>query len=82
VGYDNDNFRSTYWDSASNTGYAPRRDTSGYDSDYLMGSVHSAGFQVVMCDGSVHSINYNITLDVHRRLGSRNDGQPADVSQY
>jgi Protein of unknown function (DUF1559). len=76
VGYDNDNFRSTH------TSYPPRRDTPGVDSTFWMGSIHSFGFQVVMCDGSVHSINYNIDPNVHRRLGSRNDGQPVDVTQY
>jgi len=76
VGYDNDNFRSFH------INYAPRRDTPGVPSKHLAGSAHSAGFQVVMCDGSVHSINYNIDPEIHSRFGSRNDGQPADVTQY
>ncbi len=82
VGWDNDNFRTTYWNASNNTGYRPRRDTPGNHDTFSMGSAHSEGFQVVMCDGSVHMVNYSIDPEVHRRLGSRNDGQPVDVSQY
>jgi prepilin-type N-terminal cleavage/methylation domain-containing protein len=82
VGYDNDNFRNTYFDASSNTGHLPRRDTIGINSTQLMGSAHAEGFQVVMCDGSVQMISYGIAGDVHRRLGSRNDGQPVDVTQF
>jgi hypothetical protein len=76
VGYDNDNFRSTH------PSYIPRRDQANFDSPHLIGSVHASGFQAVMCDGSVHSINYNIAPDVHRRLGNRKDEQPVDVTEY
>jgi hypothetical protein len=76
VGYDNDNFRNT------NTAHAPRRDTPGFNSAQLMGSAHAEGFQVVMCDGSVHMVSYGIDAQTHQRLGSRNDGQPADVTQF
>ena len=76
VGYDNDNFRNTHLN------HAPRRDTPGFNSSQLMGSAHSGGFQVVMCDGSVHMVNFSIDPEVHRRFGSRNDGQPADIGQY
>ncbi len=76
VGYDNDNFRNTHLN------HSPRRDTPGFNSSQLMGSAHSAGFQVVMCDGSVHMVSFNIDPEVHRRFGSRNDGSPADIGQY
>ncbi len=29
-----------------------------------------------MCDGSVHTVNYNIDLPIYRRLGNRADGLP------
>ena len=82
VGYDNDNFRNTYYNASNGTGHLPRRDTPGFNSSQLMGSAHSAGFQVVMCDGSVHMVNFSIDGEVHRRFGSRNDGLPADIAQH
>ena len=76
VGYDNDNFRNTY------PAHRPRRDTPGVYSSQWMGSAHAGGFQVVMCDGSVHMVNFSIDAEAHRRFGSRNDGQSADIGQY
>ena len=43
------------------------------------GSAHPAVFQVVMCDGSVHAVSYNIDRNTHRYLGNRIDGQVASV---
>lgn len=76
VGWDNDNFRTTY------PSYIPRRDTPGFNDTFRMGSAHAEGFQVVMCDGSVQMVSYSIDPEMHRRFGSRNDGQPADITQY
>ena len=81
VGYDNDNFRNTYYNASTGVGHLPRRNTPGFHSSQLMGSAHSAGFQVVMCDGSVHMVSFSIDPEIHRRFGSRNDGQPADIGQ-
>ena len=73
VGYDNDNFRSV------RNNEPPRRDKPGSSSTFWIGSAHSSGYQVVMCDGSVHLLNYNIDVAVHQRLASRDDGSPVDV---
>jgi hypothetical protein len=40
------------------------------------GSAHPAGMQCTMADGSVHTIPYDVGLEVFRRLGVRNDGLP------
>lgn len=45
----------------------------------IFGSAHSSGFQVALCDGSVRIITYGIDLDVHGRLGNRNDGLPVEL---
>jgi prepilin-type N-terminal cleavage/methylation domain-containing protein/prepilin-type processing-associated H-X9-DG protein len=52
----------------------PQRDTSSSDADpttkkyaiNMWGSPHAAGFNMVFCDGSVHTLEYGIDLLVHR----------------
>ena len=46
----------------------------------MFGSPHAGGWDVVFCDGSVHSISYSIDLDTHRWLGDRKDHQPLDAT--
>jgi len=46
------------------------------------GAAHASGFQSVFVDGSVHSISYGITLDVLKRLSSRNDGQVVSANEF
>ncbi len=45
------------------------------------GSSHQAGFQVVLCDGSVHVIPYDIDGLAHQSYGVRDDGNAAAASQ-
>ncbi len=42
---------------------------------YIFGSAHTGGFNVVLCDGSVRIVQYNIDQDNFRRLGNREDGE-------
>jgi hypothetical protein len=42
------------------------------------GSVHATGCHFVFADASVRTINYHIDPSVHRRLGHRSDGEPAE----
>jgi hypothetical protein len=51
----------------------PARDGRDVE-DRLFGSAHPAGCEFVFCDGSVHTIRYDIDPEVHRRLGNRKDG--------
>ncbi|MBU4273588.1 MAG: DUF1559 domain-containing protein [Planctomycetes bacterium] len=58
--------------------YAPRQDENSFHV-FIFGSAHSGGFNVAMCDGSVHFVRYSIDLETHRRLGNRKDGLPIDA---
>ena len=63
------------WCGNSET-YKPMQDTPGFeDCTSRFGSAHSGGFHMLMCDGSVHLINYYISGQVHERLGNRRDGR-------
>jgi prepilin-type N-terminal cleavage/methylation domain-containing protein/prepilin-type processing-associated H-X9-DG protein len=48
----------------------------------LFGSAHSAGFNVVMCDGSVHTIDYHIDSQVHEYLANRKDGKSFGADKW
>lgn len=71
VGYDNDLYRST------NGVYGiPHKDNENVANQLVYGSIHPAGFNAVMCDGSVRVIAYSIEALVYDCLGNRNDGVP------
>ncbi len=62
--------------------YPPMQDKPGYVNTYLWGSAHPGGFNMAFCDGSVHTIQYSIDLEVFRRLSNRQDGQPISAASY
>jgi type II secretory pathway pseudopilin PulG len=55
--------------------WPPEQDRAGFDAFEGFGSAHPGGWQVALCDGSVHTIPYSIDLIVHRALASRFDGE-------
>ena len=71
VGSDRDVFRHSF---------QPCRDRAGLDCSYSFGAAHSAGFQVVLCDGSVHLVSYGIESLTHERMVDRRDGLPVDTA--
>ena len=60
----------------------PRMDKPNRVYENAFGGPHPSGWQVAFCDGSVHSIAWGIEIKTHRRLGSRNDGEPVDSSTF
>ncbi len=45
------------------------------------GSAHAAGWNVVLCDGSVRTMGYWLDPEIHHRLGNRADYQVIDFSK-
>lgn len=74
VGFDNDSCRESY--------NQPLVDTPGISLEDRFGSAHSQVWQAVMCDGSVHTLSYDIDVVVHRRMGNRKDGEPTGTSAF
>ena len=67
VGYD--------WDTHRFAHKPPIQDSPGADLYEVFGSAHPGAWSVVLCDGSVRSISYDIDLTTHKRLANRHDGQ-------
>jgi len=79
TGFNNDNNRTAY--------FAARNDLHERDSDdpaqryTFFGSIHPGTWNMAFCDGRVRSLSYEMSLEIHRRLGSRDDGQVASWSE-
>lgn len=83
TGVNNDNSRTTYYDSATPSASAvPRQDCYGFYSYIIFGSAHAGAMNVVFCDGSTHAVSYSIDPLTHSRLGARNDGEPLDGGRF
>lgn len=54
--------------------------SSSVYGDNRFGSSHPGGFNAALCDGSVRFLPYTVQLDVFRRLGCRQDGEPFELS--
>ncbi|MCO6456997.1 MAG: DUF1559 domain-containing protein [Pirellulaceae bacterium] len=82
TGWDQDVVRQACWQWAPTSdciGPAARIDKRGIpcgSGQNRFGSSHPGGFQVVMADGSVKFLYYEMDLETFRRLGNRHDGEP------
>jgi hypothetical protein len=75
-GGDNQGYFEGYdWDSHRWADQPPLRDTPGGNFFRQFGSAHPGVWQVVMCDGSVRALSYDIDLMLHRHFANRGDGQ-------
>jgi hypothetical protein len=55
--------------------WPPMRDPLGIEPNKnTFGSSHPGGWLVAFCDGSVHSMSYDLDAETHRRLANRADG--------
>lgn len=69
-GFDQDNHVGT-WRTADGGGLAPVVDSPTGGVKFTMGSAHPGSFNVVMADGSVQGLSYDIDAEVHGAAGSR-----------
>jgi prepilin-type N-terminal cleavage/methylation domain-containing protein len=80
VGFDNDHTRSSNnrrTGNANQIRFPPRPDGRVVNT-HTYGSAHPAGFNIVLCDGSVRILSYNISELNYMRLGHRADGETID----
>jgi prepilin-type processing-associated H-X9-DG protein len=70
VGYDNDLFRST------NRAFGQPRSDSNNIVQYTYGGPHPGGFNIVLCDGSVRVLQFDIDITIYELLGRRADRTP------
>jgi prepilin-type N-terminal cleavage/methylation domain-containing protein/prepilin-type processing-associated H-X9-DG protein len=76
---------SAGWDDETNrsTNRRPAPDFKGIGTgNGLFGSSHTGAFNVVLADGSVRSINYNVNPLNFALLGNRSDGQAFSGSDF
>ncbi len=84
TGFNNDNFRRTAnGPPTALTQLVPLLDAPQYPPNIpghqAFGSPHSGGLNMAFCDGSIHTISYDIDWQIHRDLGDRADGNPVTL---
>jgi prepilin-type N-terminal cleavage/methylation domain-containing protein len=72
IGSDRDVFRHSF---------RPCRDRPGLDCSYSFGAAHATYFQAAFCDGSVHTIGFDINPISHQRMVHRADGQTIEPAE-
>ena len=84
AGFEWDNHRVAWNPSSSyqQADYQPRQDRAGIDNPGFLafGSAHSGGLNMVMCDGSVQTVSYDIDPTAHRYQANRLDGQAVNAN--
>lgn len=69
-------------DTSRWTNKPPAQDKALEGSPTKFGSAHAAVWNVAFCDGSVHSVSFDIDPVVHQNLGNREDGKTIDGGEF
>ncbi|MCA9261432.1 MAG: DUF1559 domain-containing protein [Planctomycetales bacterium] len=77
-------FQGWDWDTNrwATEDWIPLPDRPGLEAYQAFGSAHPSAWNVVMCDGSVHPMGYDIDVLVHQHLANRLDGQTASTGAF
>ena len=82
VGHDRDVNRYVATGSLGQTPIPPLRDQRGVTLARNFGGAHPSGFIIVGCDGSTRVLRFDLNMDIWRRMGSMNDGEALDMSEF
>ncbi len=86
-GWDQDVVRQACWqwaptgDCVGGTNRLDKRGIPCGSGQNRFGSSHPGGFQVVMGDGAVNFLTYELDLEMFRRMGNRHDGDPVILDE-
>ena len=75
IGYDQDTQISSWKSALPDSPTSTDPELSEINRQFRFGSAHPGTFNVILCDGSAHGKTFDIDLDVHRALGSRDEGE-------
>jgi prepilin-type N-terminal cleavage/methylation domain-containing protein/prepilin-type processing-associated H-X9-DG protein len=79
-GYNQTLYNGRCMDILRTTDFPPKQDGVEFHF-HSFGSIHSGSFSMLMCDGSVRNIAYNIDAALYKTLGHRADGGTAPADQ-
>jgi prepilin-type N-terminal cleavage/methylation domain-containing protein len=69
-------------DTQRSASLLPVQDTTvDYHQDQF-GACHPTSWNMAFADGSIRPMSYDVFLEVHRRLGSRDDGKPVQPHDF
>jgi prepilin-type N-terminal cleavage/methylation domain-containing protein/prepilin-type processing-associated H-X9-DG protein len=80
--YDWDINRWSVWQGSPINMYSwPKQDTPGANYHYDFGSAHATSLNMSFCDGSVHTISYDVDATTHAHMCQRSDGVPLNAAK-
>jgi prepilin-type N-terminal cleavage/methylation domain-containing protein len=82
TGFNNDNYRRTARSGGTAEGLPipdSTEENAFPDTTGRFGAAHPSSWLISFCDGSVHTLTYDIDWQLHRNLGNREDGNAVKI---